>query len=123
VGILFFNAGVGNCKNGGDPTVLFETIKNIFNPLDDKVKIYPSHDYFVTNLKFAKTVDPTNVKIDEYLSHYEQKASKGEFLITTMGEEKLYNPFFRALTKKFQSLNNKEAKELFIELRTKRDRW
>jgi len=122
-GDTVFNAGVGNCKNGGNPEILFETIKDIFNELSDDVKIYPSHDYFLTNLKFAKTVDPMNSFIDEYIHSCEDTQRLGEFMITTIGEEKKYNPFFRAMTKKFQSLNNKSAKELFIELRAKRDVW
>ena len=86
--------------------VVFYSIKNIFYELDDDVKIYPSHDYFLTNLNFAKTVDPTNSAIEEYTKKYNKEIAEGRFIITTIGEEKRMNPFFRAMTKKYQSLNN-----------------
>ena len=35
-GDTIFNGGVGNCKNGGDPDELYETIKNIFDPITEK---------------------------------------------------------------------------------------
>ncbi len=38
VGILFFNAGVGNCHNGGNPLSLYNTFYNQLIKLDKKQK-------------------------------------------------------------------------------------
>ncbi len=117
VGDTVFNAGVGNCKNGGDVEQLYTTIRDIFLKLPDDIVIYPSHDYFETNLKFAKTVEPDNGEIDLYLQQYHDSMSRGVYPNTTIGDEKKMNPFFRV----FRS--PKESKKSFINLRQKRDKW
>lgn len=122
-GDTVFNSGVGNCKNGGNPEDLYRTIKNDFYSLPDNVLIYPSHDYFETNLKFAKSVDPHNSSIDEYLQKVQSERENEQFSFTSIGEEKLYNPFFRVFDEDFQKQHNKEEKELFIYLRSLRDKW
>jgi hydroxyacylglutathione hydrolase len=120
-GDTVFNAGVGNCRDGGDPEILFTTIRDHFNVLESDVVIYPSHDYFLSNLKFAKTVDPNNSNIDEYIAKRSEMNLDNEFILTTIGEEKLFNPFFRVFNDEFSL--NKNKRELFIELRSKRDKW
>lgn len=122
-GDTLFNAGVGNCKNGGDPELLYKSIKSHFLPLADHIKLWPGHDYFLNNLEFAKTVDPNNKSIDKYLKLRSSMGLNEEFLNTTIGEEKKINPFFRSFEKDFQELHNKNEKELFLWLRAKRDDW
>jgi len=117
-GDTIFNAGVGNCKNGGDPQVLASTIEMLSQTLGDDVVIYPSHDYFASNLNFAKTVDPSNSLLEEYLKKYNQG-----YFNTTIGEEKKINPFFRAFSKNFAKNYDKTSRDLFIEIRSKRDKW
>lgn len=116
-GDVLFQAGVGNCRNGGDVNVLYNTIQSLVSSLSDDIIIYPSHDYFENNLNFAKTIEPENKAIDLYLAKTREKT-----LLTTLKEEKLYNPFLRLkeLKNKFPDFNEKE---IFIELRSKRDKW
>jgi hydroxyacylglutathione hydrolase len=122
-GDTLFNCGVGNCKNGGDPEQLFTTIKDQFFSLADDVIVYPSHDFFLNNLQFAKTVDPDNQQIDEYIKKVTALAAKGQFLQTTIGDEKKINPFLRSFDFEFQKQLNLGAKDLFLEFRKKRDIW
>ena len=127
-GDTVFNSGVGNCKNGGDPQLLYQTIRNFFINLSDDVIIYPSHDYFKSNLSFAKSITPNDEVIDMYLTRVEKAAAQEMFLLTTIGEEKLYNPFFRVFNKEyFEQLKEEYAlaseEELFLLLRKKRDNW
>jgi hydroxyacylglutathione hydrolase len=122
VGDTVFNAGVGNCKNGGDPRVLGETIKDFFVDLEDDVIIYPSHDYFLNNLNFAKTIEPDNVSIDKYIKICEAQSLNDEFMLTTIGEEKLFNPFFRVFDSKKTDKPETDINK-FILLRSKRDKW
>lgn len=122
-GDTLFNAGVGNCKNGGEPELLFNTIKNHFLPLSDHVKLWPGHDYFLNNLEFAKTVDPDNRELDKYIELRSKMKRGEEFLGTTIGEERKINPFFRAFEDDFQKQHNMNEKELFLWLRLQRDSW
>jgi len=122
-GDTVFNAGVGNCKNGGDPNLLFETIRDIFVPLKEEVKIYPSHDFLLKNLLFAKEVDPGNETVRKLIEKRKGQNQDEEFINTTIGDEKLINPFFRAFQPDFQKLHNKNEKELFLWLRGQRDKW
>lgn len=122
-GDTVFNAGVGNCKNGGNPTDLYHTIKNIFVGLPDDVIIYPSHDYLLTNLKFALSLDSTWPEVMAMIEKREAMSLDEEFIQTTIGIEKKINPFFKAFTPELQAKWNLSEKELFIELRKKRDQW
>mgnify|MGYP003687677561 CR=1 FL=1 len=122
-GDTVFNGGVGNCKNGGDPHDLYQTIKSFFIPLEDSVVIYPSHDYFLTNLKFAKSIDPSNQNIDNYIFKTEAERKLNKFSLTNIGQEKLYNPFFRAFDESFRKMFNLSEEELFLNIRSQRDHW
>ena len=111
-GDALFNAGVGNCKNGGDVATHYQSISHVIKNLDDNIKVYPSHDYLLNNLQFAKTVDPSNKILDEWITRRSHQDCDNEFIITTIGEEKIINPFLKVKTK-----------EEFIKLRSLRDNW
>ncbi len=111
-GDAIFNAGVGNCKNGGDVKIHYHSICNIIKNLADNIKIYPSHDYLLNNLEFAKTIEPNNKILDDWIKRRSSQDLNHEFIITTMAEEKLINPFLK--------VNNEEE---FINLRKLRDNW
>lgn len=115
-GDTIFNSGVGNTRLGGDVKTLYVTIKEIFATLEDHIIIYPSHDYFMTNLKFAQSIDGSNTEVDKYMKKYAETVNDGYYLNTTIGEEKLYNPFFRVL-------NEENSLDKFIEIRSLRDQW
>lgn len=110
-----FNAGVGHCKLGGDPEVLFETICMLVAKLDDSVIIYPGHDYIENNLKFTIANDPENKDAKDLLIQVNQLSSTR--CLTTVSLEKKVNLFFKAC-----HIENK-SKDKFIELRKKRDIW
>lgn len=117
-GDTIFNAGVGNCKNGGDPDTLAKTIDMIVAEWDDNLTIYPSHDYFMTNLKFSQSIEPENNEVEKYMTKYENG-----YFNTTIGEEKKINPFFRAFSHEFVRKYGKTSHEIFKDLRAKRDKW
>lgn len=118
-GDTLFNAGVGNCKNGGNVEDLFLTTTNIINNLDLDILVYPSHDYMKTNLNFALSITPDNEEIKKFL-----KRRENGYFVTTIKEEKRVNPFLRtdeeALKKYFPNMS---SKEIFIKLRQLRDNW
>ena len=126
-GDTLFNAGVGNCKNGGDSSRLYETISSQFFSLGDNVLVYPGHDYILNNLKFTLSVEPTNefaAQLLEDLNKYEGQLFCPK--ITTIAEEKKINSFFRLNSDAIrQRLNlcDDSDKEVFIKLRSMRDKW
>lgn len=117
-GDTFFNAGVGNCRNGGDPKALYQTVKKYYECLSDHVLLYPGHDYLHNNLKFTLSLDKNNSIAQEWLQKPIQTMS--------MGDEKNYNLFLRLQTEAvLQALDLKKGseEEAFIALRKKRDQW
>jgi hydroxyacylglutathione hydrolase len=124
-GDTLFNAGVGNCSNGGDPEILFETIKNKLATLNNEVKLYPGHDYLANNLKFTLKHEPSNKIAKELLQQY--PVSDELFIDGNMGIEKDINMFLRLSQDEIRkninmNLKNTE-KEVFVALRKKRDQW
>ena len=50
-GDTLFNAGAGNCHNGGDPDELYTTFADQLAKLPDNTRVYPGHDYIENNLQ------------------------------------------------------------------------
>jgi hydroxyacylglutathione hydrolase len=111
-GDTLFYGGVGNCKNGGDVSALFETIKEILKVLPPGAIIYPGHDYEERNLKFALREDPQNAFVKTRLREIEGRKDNLSFHDLEM--ELKTNPFFRM---------GQESLESFKRLRTLRDTW
>jgi len=123
-GDTLFNAGVGNCKNGGNVEDLYHSIQDIIQKMPDDILIYPAHDYFLTNLKFALTIDPENQDIQDWIAKRSKQDLDHEFEILTLGEERKINPFLRLNSEYIKDkYNNKSDKEIFFDLRAKRDHW
>ncbi|MGB0455245.1 MAG: hydroxyacylglutathione hydrolase [Bacteriovoracaceae bacterium] len=124
-GDTLFNAGVGNCHNGGNPDVLYETYRSFFKALNDDVKVYPGHDYVEHNLNFAKERDPSNTEIDQLKESLKNRATD-EVPIFDMGTERKVNPFLRLDSKEIRKNlgpNISNEKEAFLALRLLRDKW
>ncbi|MBF0200501.1 MAG: MBL fold metallo-hydrolase [Desulfamplus sp.] len=105
-GDTIFNFGVGNCKNGGNVAVLFETVNKLNAILPHDATLYPGHDYMATNLGFSMTNGVK--KAGEILD----KLDKDGPFNTTMGLEREINPFLRT-----------DSLEEFRRLRALRDEW
>lgn len=124
-GDTLFNAGVGNCRGGGDVSVLFETTKKLQESLGPKTLIYPGHDYRKRNLQFALSVEPENKEIQERLKELSGVVTE-DLPPATIEDELKVNPFFRLNSPEIQEtvLTRKgNERELFLKLRTLRDKW
>tara|TARA_Y100001934_G_scaffold272810_1_gene361779 strand:+ start:303 stop:1094 length:792 start_codon:yes stop_codon:yes gene_type:complete len=130
-GDTLFNAGAGNCHNGGHPEELYETFVKQLDNLPDTTRLYPGHDYLLNNLEFTIDREPQNTRAKQLLSQTEQQ-NPHEALITTLGLEKEVNTFFRlqsqsvinTLRESFPSLaENPSPKEVFLRLRELRNNW
>lgn len=117
-GDTLFGAGVGNCKNGGVPAVLYDTVSKLKEIIRPSALMYTGHDYLENNLHFAKSVWEDNQQIDELL----EKCENTRFVSTTFADELKINPFLNLeyFKNKFSLPSEKEA---FIHLRSLRDNW
>lgn len=125
-GDTLFNAGVGNCYRGGDPSTLYETIAKIYKLFPDSASVYPGHDYWENNLKFTKSLNPSNQLVDDILGEYKFLLGKGEYLQSNLGLERRLSTFLQLnnteLRKNLKDPNlRKTEKEIFLELRKLRD--
>ena len=71
-GDTLFNAGAGNCHNGGHPHELYQTFVQQLAKLPDTTRIYPGHDYWENNLGFTLDREPDNAKAAELLRRNER---------------------------------------------------
>jgi len=130
-GDTLFNAGAGNCHNGGHPEELYTTFTEQLARLPANTLIYPGHDYISNNLEFTLDREPENAdarKLLDQLADQDLDAAH----ITTLAEEMKVNTFFRlqspgvitALRDSFPELGDKlDAKTVFLKLRELRNSW
>lgn len=130
-GDTLFNAGAGNCHNGGHPKELYETFVSQLEKLDNNTQLYPGHEYLANNLKFTLDREPDNARAKEMLAKYENQDPE-HALITTLGEEHEFNAFFRLqnptiiarLRESFPDMDDDpEPREVFLRLRELRNSW
>lgn len=124
-GDTLFNAGVGNCRSG-DAESLYKTIAEQFHVLDDNVLVYPGHDYLENNLQFTLSVEPDNQAAQQWLPRAIAADPIQMPLVTTIGDERTFNSFFRLANPQIrEELNcvNASDQEVFIALRSRRDSW
>jgi len=130
-GDTLFNAGVGNCHNGGNPQTMYQTFAEQIFVLPDSTKIYPGHDYIVNNLQFTLDREPGNAAAQSLLVALEQWPGEKHF-ISNIAMEKLVNTFFRLkseelielLRQRFPDLGEQPSEEsVFLKLRELRNSW
>ncbi len=130
-GDTLFNAGAGNCHNGGHPEELYTTFHDQLERLPDDTAIYPGHDYLANNLRFTLDREPDNGRAREMLERYADQDPENA-LVTTLADEREINTFFRLqnasvvarLREAFPELPERpEPREVFLKLRELRNRW
>lgn len=130
-GDTMFNAGAGNCHNGGHPEELFETFEKQLQQIGDNTLLYPGHDYLLNNLQFTLDREPDNAAASAMLAQYAEQ-DPNDALVTTMAQEKRINTFFRLqspsviakLAQEFPEIgDNPSAKAIFLKLRELRNSW
>jgi len=130
-GDTLFNAGAGNCHNGGHPEELYETFSRQLDSLGEDTLLYPGHDYLVNNLGFTLDREPDNAAAKSMLDRYRDQDPNAA-PITTLAQECEMNTFFRLdshsmiakLVKEFPELgDNPDSKDVFLKLRELRNAW
>ena len=130
-GDTLFNAGAGNCHNGGHPAELYQTFVRQLAKLPEHTLIYPGHDYLENNLRFTLDREPSNSDARTLLATaIEQDPS--DALVTTLAREKLINTFFRLenpevieqLRLTFPDIGpDPDTETIFLKLRELRNQW
>lgn len=130
-GDTLFNAGAGNCHNGGDPVALFTSFVQQLARLPDATRIYPGHDYIENNLGFTLDREPGNAAAQALLPQVKGH-DPATSIVTTLGQERQFNTFFRldspgvieALRARFPDLPEQpDAQTVFVKLRELRNTW
>jgi hydroxyacylglutathione hydrolase len=130
-GDTLFNAGAGNCHNGGHPEALYETFASQLARLPEDTRIFPGHEYLARNLEFTLDREPGNADAQALLERA-RKDEPANAAVTTLAEEKRVNTFFRLqnptvikrLREAFPDLGERpDARTVFLKLRELRNRW
>ncbi|MDA1372643.1 MAG: hydroxyacylglutathione hydrolase [Proteobacteria bacterium] len=130
-GDTLFNAGAGNCHNGGHPIELYETFANQLSKLADNTKIYPGHDYITNNLEFTLSREPDNARAKTLLGEIRDQDPDAA-LVSTFAMEKEINTFFRLqnpsviakLKAEFPDMeDDPDPQTVFLKLRELRNSW
>jgi hydroxyacylglutathione hydrolase len=130
-GDTMFNAGAGNCHNGGHPEELYDTFVNQLNQLPENTLIYPGHDYMINNLEFTLDREPDNSRAKTLLDEIGNQ-DPDNAMVTTIALEREINTFFRlrspsviaALRESFPDLPDEvDPKTVFLKLRELRNSW
>jgi hydroxyacylglutathione hydrolase len=130
-GDTLFNAGAGNCHNGGHPNELYQTFANQLAKLPDETLVYPGHDYIANNLGFTLDREPDNKKAQQMLGQVRDQ-DPNRALVTTLALEKEINTFFRLhnptviakLREAFPDLaDDPDPRTVFLKLRELRNSW
>ena len=130
-GDTLFNAGAGNCHNGGHPAELYKTFSEQLARLPPSTLIYPGHDYLENNLRFTLNREPDNKAAREMLDKLTGQDPSGA-AIATLEVERQVNTFFRLssptviakLREAFPELPEQpDQRTVFLKLRELRNAW
>src|SRR5262245_9169668 len=130
-GDTLFNAGAGNCHNGGHPSELYKTFSEQLAKLGPTTQIYPGHDYIENNLRFTLSREPDNRRAQEMLEKLEGQDPSRAY-VSTLAVEREINTFFRLtsptviakLREAFSDLPEKlDPRMVFLKLRELRNKW
>ena len=130
-GDTLFNAGAGNCHNGGHPEELYKTFSRQLANLGEETLIYPGHDYIENNLRFTLSREPDNRRAPEMLEKLKGQDPNRAY-VSTLAVEREINTFFRLtspgviakLREAFPDLPEKpDPRSVFLKLRELRNKW
>ncbi len=126
-GDTLFACGCGRLFEGS-PAQMVSSLEK-FKKLPDSTLVYCAHEYTLSNIKFALTVDPHNQDLKDWKSRAESLRQVGKPTVpTTIAHEKLVNPFLRCdflpvinSVNRHSPLKSKEPVDVFAGLRAWKD--
>jgi hydroxyacylglutathione hydrolase len=93
-GDTLFSGGCGRLFEG-TPAQMFDSLSRLA-ALPGETRVCCTHEYTLSNLKFATAVESGNIQLNHYRQQCEERRSRGEpTLPSTIGLERGVNPFLR----------------------------
>jgi len=128
-GDTLFSAGCGRLFEG-TPLQMSESLARLAS-LPDDTRVFCTHEYTLSNLRFAAAVEPDNRDIAEYMDRATALRNADEpTLPSTIGLEKRVNPFLRCHTAAVREAAEKhvgrklpDPVQVFAEVRAWKDRF
>jgi hydroxyacylglutathione hydrolase len=124
VGDTLFSIGCGRVIEG-TPEMMWQSLLKL-RALPDETRIYCGHEYTQANIRFAKTVEPSNAALLARAKEVETlRAANNPTIPSQLGEEKAANPFLRADVPEVAravGLAGKPAWQVFAEIRERKNR-
>ncbi|GBP71848.1 Hydroxyacylglutathione hydrolase, mitochondrial [Eumeta japonica] len=118
---------LGGCGRFFEGTAdqMYNALIKILSNLPDPTQVFCGHEYTLQNLRFASHVEPENEALNEKIMWSEQQRNEGKPTVpSTIGEEKLYNPFMRVTEPAVQKYANaNEPIETMKTIRQKKDNF
>ncbi len=125
VGDTLFGAGCGRLL-GGTAEQLHHSLNVRLRELPLDLPLYFCHEYTLSNLAFAQSLEPENERIRLRRTEVEQRRSKGEVSVpSTLREELETNPFLRVhmpSVRRALGMPTSTDEEVFAALRALKDR-
>ncbi|MFN7103624.1 MAG: hydroxyacylglutathione hydrolase [Pseudorhizobium sp.] len=95
--------------------------------LPDETAVYFGHEYTLSNARFAISIDPDNLRLQDRVREIEAARAAGRFTIpTTIRLEKETNPFLRPndpAIRRTLLMETKSNEEVFAEIRKRKDNF
>ena len=119
---------VGGCGRlfEGTPEQMWTSLSKI-KELPDDTEIYCGHEYTLSNLRFAASIEPKNKAVAERLKEVTQLRDQGKPTIpSTLAVEKITNPFLRAddpLLADALEMSDASPVDRFAEIRSRKDNF
>lgn len=122
-GDTLFAGGCGRLFEG-TPAQMVNSLSQI-RALPDNTRVWCAHEYTLGNLRFAVTVDPSNINLQTRFNQVKQQREQNIPTIPSiLGIEKLTNPFLRWDSPEIQSaMNSQDSVQVFGRLRGKKDQF
>jgi hydroxyacylglutathione hydrolase len=124
VGDTLFSIGCGRVIEG-TPEMMWQSLLKL-RALPDETCIYCGHEYTQANIRFAKTIEPSNAALLARAKEVETlRAANNPTIPSQLGEEKAANPFLRADVPEVAravGLAGQPAWQVFAEIRERKNR-
>lgn len=105
-GDTLFLAGCGRLFEG-TPAMMYRSLNEVLGPLGESTRVFCGHEYTVSNLAFAASVEPSNAKVERRMAEARSLRSRGEATVgSPLSEELATNPFMRCKSPEIRNSMN-----------------
>lgn len=112
-GDTLFSCGCGRTKDGSSEQ-LWASLSTLAE-LPADTQVYCTHEYTLKNIQFAQKVEPSNLALDEYARQCQTlRDNRQPTLPTTIGKERMLNPFLRLTEQQIIDLSSEYADKLLV---------